>query len=88
MTTKYDRLREAALEAIDEPGEPYDARGRFADLCTPQTILALLDCVEALRGVATAIDECGAVYDDDDCTRIAHEVPAKLAALDKEQGDG
>lgn len=42
------RLRELALGALDEPRDVYDPRrSQFLNAANPQTILALLDALEA-----------------------------------------
>lgn len=79
MTTKYTRLREAALEA-----EAEERKGRvlqpawdvYMDLCDPQTVLALLDAIDVVRQAPCDCNDYGPCWP---CS-----VMRRVAALDKE----
>ena len=81
--TKLERLREAALGAVECWPEDCEAFLRELD---PQTILALLDAVEALRKIQHMADEWS--YREADgsetisASRTSEIANAALAALD------
>ena len=78
--TKLDRLRGAAGKAAVESSKPqfrWPERERLHYLCTSQTVLALLDAVEALR-----ITRGQWIH-----SANADRCLSALAALDKEDGE-